>query len=395
MPPTHAVARRSGSPGSSACRRSWSCPRRSGRAARRSRPGARGRSRLSTARTGPPRPSNTLVRALGDDDVAVGVEVRVRGLGVDRHGSVLRRRVYGRAVSDGAPRDGRCPSSRRGVTILPAHVRGDVASCSTASAARRRAPDREYARYGGHSSCVALETDDAAADHLRPRHRPAPVRPSAATGEFHGTVLLSHLHWDHVQGLPFFTPLHREGATLDVYGPRQDDGPLGEVFAEMMRPPFFPITPDQLDRRRALPRHRRRRLPGRSAPRCARVGSATSARRSASASSWNGVSVAYIPDHGPGCSPERRRRLHPARDPRAVRRRRPADPRRAAHARGVRSRSGTGATAPSTTRCTSPASRARGASCSSTTTRRTATTTSTRIERDARPTSSARIGGPR
>ena len=59
-------------------------------------------------------------------------------------------------------------------------------------------------------------------------------------------MLLSHLHWDHVQGLPFFTPLHREGATLDVYGPRQDAGPLGEVFAEMMRPPFFPIMPDQL-----------------------------------------------------------------------------------------------------------------------------------------------------
>ena len=91
-----------------------------------------------------------------------------------------------------------------------------------------------------------------------------PYGADAATGEFHGTALLSHLHWDHVQGLPFFTPLHREGATLDIYGPRQAEGPLGEVFAQMMRPPFFPITPDRPRGRRPLPRHRRRRLPGRA-----------------------------------------------------------------------------------------------------------------------------------
>ena len=74
----------------------------------------------------------------------------------------------------------------------------------------------------------------------------------------------SHLHWDHMQGLPFFMPLHEEGATLDIYGPRQAEGSLGEVFAQMMRPPFFPIRPSRPRRRRSLPRHRRRRLPGRA-----------------------------------------------------------------------------------------------------------------------------------
>ena len=78
---------------------------------------------------------------------------------------------------------------------------------------------------------------------------------------FQGAMLLSHLHWDHVQGLPFFVPLHIPGNVVDIYGPRQQDGPLGEVFEGMMRPPYFPIRPDQLEGAVLLPRRGRRRLP--------------------------------------------------------------------------------------------------------------------------------------
>ncbi|MEO6570171.1 MAG: MBL fold metallo-hydrolase [Ilumatobacteraceae bacterium] len=64
---------------------------------------------------------------------------------------------------------------------------------------------------------------------------------------FNGTCLLSHLHWDHVQGLPFFTPLLRPGCGLDLHGPVQDDGaPLGEVFDRMLCPPLFPVGVDDL-----------------------------------------------------------------------------------------------------------------------------------------------------
>jgi phosphoribosyl 1,2-cyclic phosphodiesterase len=60
-------------------------------------------------------------------------------------------------------------------------------------------------------------------------------------GTFRGTALITHIHWDHVQGLPFFPPADRVGATLDIYGPAQEEGLLGDVFGDFMRPPYFPV----------------------------------------------------------------------------------------------------------------------------------------------------------
>jgi len=60
-------------------------------------------------------------------------------------------------------------------------------------------------------------------------------------GSFRGSALVTHIHWDHVQGLPFFPPVNRPGARLDIYGPRQKEGPLGAVFGDLMRPPYFPV----------------------------------------------------------------------------------------------------------------------------------------------------------
>ncbi len=59
---------------------------------------------------------------------------------------------------------------------------------------------------------------------------------------FTGSALLTHIHWDHVQGLPFFSPVLQPGARFDVYGPPQpDEGSLEQAFNELMRPPFFPV----------------------------------------------------------------------------------------------------------------------------------------------------------
>jgi len=160
------------------------------------------------------------------------------------------------------------------------------------------------ARYGGNTSCVALECADQ-----------PPIVLDVGTGlrtfgtsliergrgeAFQGTMLLSHLHWDHVQGLPFFVPLHHPDAVVDVYGPRQQDGPLGEVFGDLMRPPYFPIRPDQLEGTVAFHDAGDDDFPVHDAKVRSRwirhVGPTLGYRID-----WHGVSVAYLSDHGQGC----------------------------------------------------------------------------------------------
>lgn len=63
---------------------------------------------------------------------------------------------------------------------------------------------------------------------------------------FRGTALVSHLHWDHVQGIPFFTPMLRDGAQLDLYGPTQEGASLEEAVRSFIHPPYFPVTIDDL-----------------------------------------------------------------------------------------------------------------------------------------------------
>ena len=67
------------------------------------------------------------------------------------------------------------------------------------------------------------------------------ARPSRTTARSRAHALVTHLHFDHVQGLPFLAPADRPGARLDIYAPAQDDESLAEAFEGFIRPPYFPI----------------------------------------------------------------------------------------------------------------------------------------------------------
>jgi phosphoribosyl 1,2-cyclic phosphodiesterase len=111
------------------------------------------------------------------------------------------------------------------------------------------APGSSYERYGGHTSCVALTPQGADAPTLI---LDAGTGIRAATellgGQpFAGTILLSHLHWDHIQGLPFFAGADCDGSDVLVLIPEQQSGQSAlEVLTRTMSPPFFPVAPDAL-----------------------------------------------------------------------------------------------------------------------------------------------------
>jgi ribonuclease BN (tRNA processing enzyme) len=66
------------------------------------------------------------------------------------------------------------------------------------------------------------------------------------TAKFHAVCLLTHLHYDHTMGLPFFEPLLRADTTFEIYAPKQPDGrSVKELFLEKIKPPMFPIPLEQ------------------------------------------------------------------------------------------------------------------------------------------------------
>ena len=111
------------------------------------------------------------------------------------------------------------------------------------------APGADFVRYGGHTSCVAVARDDTAPPTLILDAGTGVRRVTALLGgqPFAGTILLTHLHWDHVQGLPFFRAADRDDASVTLLLPDQQDGSSAEqVLARAMSPPHFPIGPGQL-----------------------------------------------------------------------------------------------------------------------------------------------------
>jgi phosphoribosyl 1,2-cyclic phosphodiesterase len=97
-------------------------------------------------------------------------------------------------------------------------------------------------RYGGNTACVVLTVPGEPpiildlGTGLRAFGETQPL-----DGTFQATALVTHIHWDHVQGLPFFAPADRLGARFDIFGPAQETGSLSEVFDDFMRPPYFPV----------------------------------------------------------------------------------------------------------------------------------------------------------
>jgi phosphoribosyl 1,2-cyclic phosphodiesterase len=103
---------------------------------------------------------------------------------------------------------------------------------------------------GGHTSCVELLLPDAAPDEyyvcdMGTGARPFGEHVTARQGKRPATihVFMSHMHWDHIMGFPFFGPAYRRGNRIRIYGCH---GALEQAFRRQQEPPSFPVPFSQL-----------------------------------------------------------------------------------------------------------------------------------------------------
>jgi phosphoribosyl 1,2-cyclic phosphodiesterase len=109
------------------------------------------------------------------------------------------------------------------------------------------APGKGTVRYGGNTSCVEVRAGDHiivldAGTGIISLGRDLARRSRPAGQPLEVTLLLSHLHHDHTQGFPFFTPAYIPGARLHVYGPGTSVETLEKVLENNQNPATFPVT---------------------------------------------------------------------------------------------------------------------------------------------------------
>jgi len=101
----------------------------------------------------------------------------------------------------------------------------------------------DYRRFGGNTTCFYSEVEpsnylivDAGTGLRRLQHALG-----GRSGRF--TILLSHYHWDHIQGLPLFAPLYDKDSEVVVYGAGESGAEVSDILTGAIRPPWWPITP--------------------------------------------------------------------------------------------------------------------------------------------------------
>jgi len=110
-------------------------------------------------------------------------------------------------------------------------------------------PGPTTARYGGNTPCVAVE---GAGRQLVVLDAGTGIRAlgldlvEKQNGAVKVEILLSHAHWDHIQGLPHFKPFFAPGNTVRIWGTRQGTASLEAILRQQMDPAVFPVPLDAL-----------------------------------------------------------------------------------------------------------------------------------------------------
>jgi phosphoribosyl 1,2-cyclic phosphodiesterase/CheY-like chemotaxis protein len=109
-------------------------------------------------------------------------------------------------------------------------------------------PGPDTVRYGGNTSCVEIRSSRGSLiiiDCGTGAHALGQSLLAASPKGIRGHILISHTHWDHIQGLPFFGPLFVSGNEWDIYGPKGLDESVREALAGQMQYAYFPVALEQ------------------------------------------------------------------------------------------------------------------------------------------------------
>jgi phosphoribosyl 1,2-cyclic phosphodiesterase len=112
-------------------------------------------------------------------------------------------------------------------------------------------PGANTVRYGGNTPCVEVRTTEGwliildAGTGLRELGRSLISRVNGAP--ISGDIFLTHAHWDHIQGLPFFGPIFQRGNHFTIWGSKSLETSISRVVRDQMSPVVFPVAFEELD----------------------------------------------------------------------------------------------------------------------------------------------------
>lgn len=128
--------------------------------------------------------------------------------------------------------------------VLRSAVKAKVKTTDQINAFLKSQPEWQLSSYGGNTSCVEVQSDKAhlILDGGSGIHGLAQkMLQSRDRKEFH--ILMTHFHWDHLIGLPFFTPLFVPGYTIHFHAVQPE---LEEAIRSVFRKPYFPVPFEEL-----------------------------------------------------------------------------------------------------------------------------------------------------